>query len=295
MFFLALTRLGENVTVMRLGFLACEAATVVIIALLLKQTGRPVTRIAAYLWHPLPMWEIANSGHIDALMIALMMTGVWLALSARPLRGTLAVALGALAKPFAILALPALWRPWDWRMPAAAVAVVTLCYLPYVYGVGFGVSGFLASGYLGEEGLTGGSGNWLLTIWRWLFGVHRHDAAIYLAASTLMLGAMALIAAFRQQRSAETAFTDISRLLLMFLLLLSPRYPWYFLTIMPFVALRGSPAGWTASIGALLLQDEIEWDAVIPLFARKTMLYGAIIAAFCWSIWRRRHSPTQAG
>ena len=35
--------------------------------------------LVAYLWHPLPMWEIANSGHIDALMVALMMTGIWLA------------------------------------------------------------------------------------------------------------------------------------------------------------------------------------------------------------------------
>ncbi len=39
LFFLAVTRLGENVTVMRLGFLVCEAVTVTMIALLLRRLG----------------------------------------------------------------------------------------------------------------------------------------------------------------------------------------------------------------------------------------------------------------
>ena len=83
----------------------------------------PATRLAAYLWHPLPLWEIANSGHIDALMVALMMLGLWLALTARPLLGVLAISLGALAKPLALLALPAIWRPWNWKMPLTAAGL----------------------------------------------------------------------------------------------------------------------------------------------------------------------------
>ena len=287
MFFVAVTRLGENVTVMRLGFLACEAVTVAMIALLLHRLGQPLTRLAGYLWHPLPMWEIANSGHVDALMVALMMAGIWLALSARFLRGAIAVTLGALAKPFAIFALPALWRPWDWRMPAAVIAAVALCYLPYL-AVGVGVFGFLTTGYFGEEHLRSGSEIWPLEIWRLVFGTHRDDFVVYLVLATLILMVLALTAMFRRQRSSETTLTDINRLLLTFLLLLSPRYPWYFLAITPFVALRGSPTVWAASIGALLLQDELEWDVYIPLIARKTVLYGAVIAAFGYSMWRSR-------
>ena len=64
---------------MRLGLMACEVVTVTMIVMLLRRMDRPVTRVIAYLWHPLPMWEIANSGHIDALMIALMMAGLYLA------------------------------------------------------------------------------------------------------------------------------------------------------------------------------------------------------------------------
>ena len=284
-FFLLVTRLGENVTVMRLGFLACEAVTVVMIVLLLKQLGRPVTRIVAYVWHPLPMWEIANSGHIDALMVALMVTGIWLAATVRPLRGAFAIALAVLAKPFAMLALPALWRPWDWRMPAITVVTVALCYIPYA-SVGTGVFGFLSTGYLIEEGIVSGGNNWLLSIGRRLFGDYRYDSAVYFGISMLAVSVLAMKAAFRQQRSTESMLADINMLLLAFLLLLSPDHPWYFLIIIPFVALRGSTVGWAVSIGALLLQDELEWDAYIPIFTRKTVLYGGVALAFTWSIWR---------
>ena len=284
-FFLLVTRLGENVTVMRLGFLACEAVTVVMIVLLLKQLGRPVTRIVAYVWHPLPMWEIANSGHIDALMVALMVTGIWLAATVRPLRGVFAIALAVLAKPFAMLALPALWRPWDWRMPAITVVTVALCYIPYA-SVGTGVFGFLSTGYLIEEGIVSGGNNWLLSIGRRLFGDYRYDSAVYFGISMLAVSVLAMKAAFRQQRSTESMLADINMLLLAFLLLLSPDHPWYFLIIMPLVALRGSTVGWAVSIGALLLQDELEWDAYIPIFTRKTVLYGGVALAFTWSIWR---------
>ena len=41
-----------------------------VIMLLLRRMNRPMTRVIAYLWHPLPLWEIANSGHVDALMVA---------------------------------------------------------------------------------------------------------------------------------------------------------------------------------------------------------------------------------
>src|SRR5689334_16150431 len=43
-FFLIVTRIGENVTVMRLALLGCEAVTVAIIALFLRRMNQPVTR-----------------------------------------------------------------------------------------------------------------------------------------------------------------------------------------------------------------------------------------------------------
>ena len=58
-------------------------------------------------------FEIANNGHVEALMIALLMAGVWLLVCARRVLGAGAVALAMVVKPYALFVLPAFWRPWD--------------------------------------------------------------------------------------------------------------------------------------------------------------------------------------
>ena len=131
-FFLIVTRIGENVNVMRLALLGCEAVIVTLVALFLRRMERPTTRVVAYFWHPLPIWEIANNGHVDALAVALMMLGLWVALTGRAVRGAVLIALGALVKPYVAPAFAPVWRPWDWKMPLVVIAVIALCYLPYL-------------------------------------------------------------------------------------------------------------------------------------------------------------------
>lgn len=293
-FFLIVTRLSESVTFMRLALLGCEAGTVAILLLLLRRMGRPLTCVVAYLWHPLPIWEIANNGHIDALMVTLMMGGLWLALTGSSLRGAAMVALAALVKPIAMLALPAVWRLWDWRAPLIVLAVWALCYVPYL-SVGTGVFGFLTTGYLTEEGFASGHGIWTLVVWRSIFGVLGGDVILYFGFAALILGTLALIAANRAPSSLELSIGDVSRLLMASLFLLSPGYPWYFLAITPFVALYGGAPAWTASIGALLLQEEAWWDFHIPLLVRKSVFYGAFLLACAYSVWQARHRRIEGG
>jgi alpha-1,6-mannosyltransferase len=287
LFFLIVTRLGESVTVMRLALLGCEAGTIVILLLLLQRMGRPLTCVVAYLWHPLPMWEIANSGHVDALMVSLMMLGFWLALTGSQLRGAASIALAALVKPTAVLAFPAIWRPWDWRLPCVVLAVWALCYAPYL-SVGAGVFGFLTTGYLNDQGFAHGETVWPLAAWRSIFGIQAGDVIFYFGVAALIVGSMGLIAAHRALHSIELSISDVNRLLLAFLFLMSPNYPWYFLAVTPFVALYGGAPVWTASIGALLLQEEVYWDFHVPLLARKSVLYGAFLLACAYSVWLAR-------
>ncbi|MBI3434494.1 MAG: DUF2029 domain-containing protein [Proteobacteria bacterium] len=290
MFFFLATRIGDNVTAMKAALVACEAGTVGIIILLLRRLGRSATRIVAYAWHPLPMWEIANSGHIDALMVALMMAGIWLALGGRGARGAVSIALAGLAKPFALPALPALWRPWDWKVPAAVAAVIALAYTPYL-SVGSGVLGFLTRGYLREESLANGETIWPLAAWRWLGGQMPGDYYLYLALAALVLALLSIRAATREAPSPDGTLTDISHLLLATLLLLSPNYPWYFLALTPFVALIGGAPLWAVTLGALFLQEEVDWDVFVPILTRKSALYGVFFAAcayVAWRAWRRR-------
>ncbi|WMT75414.1 hypothetical protein [Bradyrhizobium sp. Ash2021] len=185
-FFLIVTRFGESVTMMRFAMLGCEALTVVLIMLFLRRINRPITRVIAYLWHPLPLWEIANSGHVDALMVALMLLGLWIALTGHALRGSVLIAFSLLVKPYVAPVLAAIWRPWDLKMPLVVIAVVVLCYLPYL-SIGWGVLGYLAKGYLTEEGISAGYDLWPLSLWRLVFGTHQGDVAAYFVLAALVL------------------------------------------------------------------------------------------------------------
>jgi alpha-1,6-mannosyltransferase len=290
-FFLIVTRFGESVTAMRLAMLACEAVTVALIVLLLRRMNRPVTRVVAYLWHPLPLWEIANGGHVDALMVALMLSGLWVALSGKALRGAALIAFSALVKPYVAPVLASIWRPWDLKMPLVVVAIAVLCYLPYL-SVGSGVFGYLTKGYLTEEGISAGYDLWLLALWRLVFGEHHGDVTVYMVLAALILLCSALAVAFRSDRSIEISLGSINVLLLLTLLLLSPNYPWYFLLVMPFVALCGSPPTWVVSIAALMLSEQLDWDFYIPRIVTKTVLFGGLLLAWALAAWTSRRSKT---
>jgi hypothetical protein len=286
-FFLIVTRIGENVTVMRLALVGCEAVTVAIIALFLRRMNQPVTRVVAYLWHPLPLWEIASSGHVDALMLALMLLGLWIALSGHALRGAALIAFSVLVKPYVAPVLAGIWRPWDLKMPLVVIAIITLCYLPYL-SVGWGVLGFLTQGYLREEGISAGNDLWPLALWRLGFGEHHGDVVFYVATAALVLLFAGLAVARRGDRPIASRLADINRLLLLTLLLLSPNYPWYFLAVTPFVALCGSLPNWFVSIAALLLTEQLDWDFYIPRMMTKSILFGGLVLAWAFATWRSR-------
>jgi alpha-1,6-mannosyltransferase len=286
-FFLIVTRIGENVTVMRLALVGCEAVTVAIIALFLRRMNQPVTRVVAYLWHPLPLWEIASSGHVDALMLALMLLGLWIALSGHALRGAALIAFSVLVKPYVAPVLAGIWRPWDLKMPLVVIAIITLCYLPYL-SVGWGVLGFLTQGYLREEGISAGNDLWPLALWRLVFGEHHGDVVFYVAMAALVLLFAGLAVARRGDRPIASRLADINRLLLLTLLLLSPNYPWYFLAVTPFVALCGSMPNWFVSIAALLLTEQLDWDFYIPRMMTKSILFGGLVLAWAFATWRSR-------
>jgi alpha-1,6-mannosyltransferase len=283
-FFLIVTRIGESVNVMRLALLGCEAVSVTLIVLFLRRMGRPITRIVAYLWHPLPIWEIANNGHVDALAVALMLLGLWVALTGHAMRGATLIALGTLVKPYVAPALAPIWRPWNWKMPVAVVALIALCYLPYV-SAGWGVFGFLTKGYLTEEGIASGDDLWALSVWRLVFGTHRGDVAAYAVVAASIVLFMMLSAARRTDRTIAASLADTNILLLVVLLLVSPNRPWHFLPILPFVALCGNAPTWAVSIGAFLLTNELYWEFHLPKPVIKSILFGSFLLACIWSVW----------
>ena len=271
LFFLSVTRIGESITTMRLALIGCEIGTLIALIGLLRRLGKPVTLAVAYAWHPLAVWEIANSGHVDALMVMLVMIGAWLLVRHRRVAAGVLIALAALVKPYAMAALPACWRPWDWRVPVAVMLAIIVCYLPYL-SVGKGIFGFLLTGYLHEEGFQGGEGFWLVHAARSAFGDIPGLLPLYLALAAGTLGVLALRAAFARDASPERAVRDIAVLLMAGLFFLSPNYPWYYLVVVPFIPIGGGAPAWALSIGALLL------NLLYPDYDARFLIWKGVIS-----------------
>jgi hypothetical protein len=281
--FLAITRVGESAVVMKLALLAFEAASVAAIIGLLKRLAMPATRIAAYAWHPLPIWEIAGNGHVDAAMSAFLLVSVLVFLNGRVLLGGVMATLGALIKPTALLALPVFWRPWDWRLPLAVVATIVIAYLPYL-SVGTGVLGFLGT-YIEEEGFGEGGGFRIVWLIQQLTGPLPLAGALYAGLAALILGSMALAVGFRADRSPWAAVRGLNWLLIAFLVLTTPHYPWYFLALAPFLALCPTATAWTLTTASVLLHFVHDGAWVPGYGARFAAFTLAMLAALVYDLW----------
>ena len=58
MFFLAVTRISETLTMMRLAMVACETVVIAVLIDLLRQLRMPATAVVAWAWHP---WRSGRS------------------------------------------------------------------------------------------------------------------------------------------------------------------------------------------------------------------------------------------
>jgi hypothetical protein len=288
--FFGVTRLGESVLAMKLALVAFEAITIATIAMLLRQEGAPLTRLAIYAWHPLAVWEIAGNGHIDAAMIALLMLAVLAYARGRTLVAGVVATLGALIKPTALLALPVFWRPRDWRMVVAVLTTLLLAYLPYS-ALGFGTLGFMA-GYVHEEGLTTGSGYNVIWLLQNLAGPLPYVASFYILCALLLLIFLSLAAGFRRDRSLPAALRSMNWLLLVFLVLSSPHYPWYFLVLVPFLALRPTVTAWVLTVASVLFYNAVPEVGPLPSYEARIAVFTALtLMGLAYDVLAERQKP----
>jgi alpha-1,6-mannosyltransferase len=291
--FFAVTRFGESVTAMKLGLIAFDAAVVAILLALLQRLGLPVTRIAVYAWHPLSIWEIAGSGHVDVVMCALLITALLLFLYDHILLAGILATLGALVKPTALLALPVFWRPWNMRLPVVVVLTAVAAYVPYL-SAGTGVFGYLW-GYVEEEGLASGRGFNLLWLLETYAGNVPTAAGLYLTIAAALMLALCVGVAFRRDRSPQTATACLSWLLVTFLVLASPHYPWYFVALVPLLAIHPSATGWVLTLSCPLLYasvDGVGWPSYDVRIATFTVATAVALAYDAWRLRQAHIAPS---
>jgi alpha-1,6-mannosyltransferase len=249
--FVAETRLSASPTAIKAAMVAFEAVAVVLLLRLLILSGQPPARIAIYAWHPLPLWEFAGSGHIDAAIVALIALALWSRRGASGWLTGLALAGGTLVKFYPAVMFPALRQRWDWRLPTIFAAGVAIAYLPFIE-VGGRVFGFLPH-YMVEEGFAGGgAGFYLWDIAKSILALSGISDGVYLAVAAALGAALAGCLILRPHHPDA----DISGAALLagaFTLLLSPHYPWYFAWLVVFACLVPSAALVWLTLASFLL------------------------------------------
>jgi hypothetical protein len=236
--FFAATRISETTTFMKAVMIGFEGLAVWAILQLLSARGLPSTRVLLYAWHPLPLWEFAGSGHVDAIAIAFLLLAFVAADRRSPILGGIALAAGVLVKYFPAVAGPSIYKRWDWRLPAAFAASLALLYLPYL-GAGAKVIGFLG-GYVAEEGFAEGSGIFLWQLAGTVLHLPAHAFAFYFPLAAIVMAALGLAVLFRRRDPKAYLKADLAAAMLLavtFMVLFSPHYPWYFAWLIPFVCI----------------------------------------------------------
>lgn len=230
-----------GVIVFKAAFVLAELAGALLLARLLAALGRSPALALVALWNPLAVWEIAHSGHLDALVLPLLAGAALARVRGRDgLLGALLGLAGAI-KFTPLLVFPALWRVRDtrgrleWRAPAACAFVLAVSYLPYL-GAGTRVLGYLPV-YVTERFNSGLA-----------FGlVSLSEAAGWppaLVVNLASLASLALVSALLVARPAADARAALARALWplgAFLLINQNLHPWYTLWLLPFVALGLAP------------------------------------------------------
>ncbi len=280
MLFFLITRVSETLVWMKTALVLFEAVTVGVLLKLLDAYGLPRARILLYAWCPLPIWEFAGGGHVDAAMA--MFVVLALLMRQRERDGLVGATLGlaVLVKFFPLVLAPALWRRWDWRLPAAGLATLVVGYLVYI-SAGWHVFGFL-TGYFEEEGIEDGDGFWIMSIFERISDADV-PSIVYPAAAALVMAGLGLWVASRAA-DPRTRMANCLALAAAAMVLLSPEYPWYFCWLTPFLCfVPSAPVIWLTIVSCLLY-----WDDPHEVYWINDVLYGGLIVIAACDIARRR-------
>jgi hypothetical protein len=247
----------------RLVCLAGEAATLVLLLALLREVGRSPLFAALYWWNPLVLKEIANSAHMEAVLMPAVLATVLLSLRGRHLSATLALAVAAGIKVWPLALAPLVLAPLATDRPRLALAAATLAsaiaalLLPVWLGGLDASSGFVA--FAGHWSTNSAHFPALAAAFATLLGetTAHHAASERLARAVCALAVLAVALHLGVRRLRDPA--DAPRQLARFywtataVVLLSPaQFPWYVLWVLPLAVARGG-SGWLVATVTLPL------------------------------------------
>lgn len=132
LFFRGVTRMHESVLALKVAFVLCDLAIVLVLLDVLRSSRQAAHWVLAYAWNPLLAIEAAGSGHVDivgALLLLVSVAALW-----RRWRAVAAVAfaLAVAVKLLPIVLVPLYWRRLRIRDALLGVVIFGVLYLPFL-------------------------------------------------------------------------------------------------------------------------------------------------------------------
>ncbi len=311
LFFWLVTFISPTLVMMKSALVLCEGVTVWSLLWLLQAFGRPREQIILYAWAPILIWEIAGSGHLDSLAMALIGLAMVARYQRRPLVTGVFLALAVLTKLYPLILFPALYmrhpfnrktatteRGVEWSMPAIMALLIVVGYVAYS-SVGRLVFGFLG-GYVEEEGMASGTRYFLLDFVHHLPGLRQVPTAAFLvfaAATFAGISWWAWQTASTQPEQKASAATSLRTqiqphqaaaflpptfaLAGALMLLFSPHYAWYILWLVPFFTLLPLLPGLGYIMGFFYLYTTALAAPGPKMFLANEILYGILVTTTC--------------
>jgi alpha-1,6-mannosyltransferase len=221
LFFRAVTTIHESVFAMKVAFVVCDLAIVLVLLDILRRGGQGTHWVLAYTWNPLLAVEVAGSGHIDIVGVLLLV--VSFAALGRRWRTVAALAFGlaVAVKVLPIVLLPLYWKRVRIRDAMLAALMVGLLYLPFLN------HGRIPLGSLGTY----------VHSFRFndpVFATLEHAATPELLAGMAVLAGF-LTAVWMRRESAAWSADAFAWPMAASLLCAPVVYPWYLLWLLPFL------------------------------------------------------------
>ena len=291
MIFLLAHMIYPSVTGFKALMSVFDLLAIIAVMITLARSGQNPAQAIIFAWHPLLIFESSHTGHIESgFIIFLALALLTWSYKKDTLTGVM-LALAALVKFYPALLLPLFLRVNDndsaaigqsteraqqtveklnrqslirivsamkrrlktlfnksnIKLLSAFIVTIVLAYLPYL-SIGFKPFASLSNEF-NEEGFTGGTRYFLLLLLRHLLPV---PTLLFLLVAVLALIALVWWWMVKPKPGVEVIAHGAMALIGLYFFISTPRYPWYYAWILPFVCFAPR-SSWIYLTGASVL------------------------------------------